>query len=365
MTNRQRLVNCVLGKEIDRAPFFFYLGPWPETSARWMTEGAKDENAWLNGFGFDPGIRQLTGIVNHYFDPWFDYKVIEETEEALTFCDGAGIIQQIIKGQSNIPGILENPVKCRDDWERIKKDRLNPFSPSRFPKEIEEIAGKWNKDDIPVQAGAFPYGLFGTLRDLMGVENLMVAFYDQPELIHDMMDFLTGFWLDIYGQICKYFKVDIIHIWEDISGKSGSLISPGMISEFMVPQYKRIKKFADNHNIPVIALDTDGDVDRIIPVFLEGGINMMMPFEVQAGCDVVKLREKYPQMAMLGGIDKMEIAKGKDAALREIERIRPLLSQSGYIPNLDHTIPPEIGYNDYCFFVEELRKTIYAEGKGV
>ena len=86
---------------------------------------------------------------------------------------------------------------------------------------------------------------------------------------------------------------------------------------------------------------------------------MMLPFEVTAGCDVVALRRKYPYMSMMGGIDNMEIAKGKEAIDRELKRIEPLLFETGYFPALDHLIPPEISYADYTYFVNRLHDIIF------
>ena len=99
-----------------------------------------------------------------------------------------------------------------------------------MPEGFRRIGGslvkQYNEGEKIVQLGLYPYGLFGTLRDMMGVEELLVSFYEQPELIHDMMNYLTDFWLTMYEKVCKDVKVDAIHMWEDMSGKNGSLISP-------------------------------------------------------------------------------------------------------------------------------------------
>jgi hypothetical protein len=93
-------------------------------------------------------------------------------------------LQEIWKGGSTIPRIIENPVKDRASWEKLKTERLNPDDPLRFPDNWEDLARKYNEGDKIIQLGWFPYGLFGTLRDMMGVEELLVAFYDDPALIH-------------------------------------------------------------------------------------------------------------------------------------------------------------------------------------
>jgi len=214
------------------------------------------------------------------------------------------------------------------------------------------------KRDAAVQIGSYPYGLFGTLRDFMGVESLLVAFYDDPELIRDMMDYLTNFWISIYTRVLRDVQIDHIHIWEDMSGKQGPLISPAMFREFMMPNYQKIIRFARENNIPVVSVDTDGNMGILMPLLEESGVNLVLPFEVQAGCDVVALKRQYPSICLCGGIDKREIALGHAAIDRELDRIEPLLHGSGYLPALDHLPHPDISFMNFSYFVEELKKRI-------
>jgi uroporphyrinogen decarboxylase len=192
----------------------------------------------------------------------------------------------------------------------------------------------------------------------MGAEELLVSFYDDPDLVNEIMTYMTGFWLKIYEKVCEKVNVNVIHMWEDMSGKNGSLISPDMVREFMMPNYKRIADFAKNHNIPVFSLDTDGDCSQLVPLYLESGINMIMPFEVAAGSDINKYRKLYPNLCIMGGIDKREIAKGPASIDKELDRIDSMFKGPGYWPALDHLVHPEISYNDFKYFVAALWERI-------
>jgi uroporphyrinogen-III decarboxylase len=253
---------------------------------------------------------------------------------------------------------IDYPVKGPEDWEKLKREKLNPDDPARFGDNWDQLVKVYNEGDKIVQLGAYPYGLFGTLRDMMGVEELLVSFYEQPELIHDMMDYLTDFWIAIYEKVCKDVKIDAIHMWEDMSGKQGSLISPKMVREFMMPNYIKIKAFAEKHNIPIFSLDTDGDCSELVPLFMECGINLIFPFEVASGCDINEYRRKYPDLCIMGGIDKQEIAKGREATDRELQRVSDMFKRTGYIPALDHLVHPEISFEDFKYFVERLKEMI-------
>jgi len=153
-------------------------------------------------------------------------------------------------------------------------------------------------------------------------------------------------------------QIDHIHIWEDMSGKNGPLISPALFREFMTPNYLKIADFAKKNNIPVVSVDTDGNMDILMPLLEEAGINFIVPFEVRAGCDIVQLRRQYPNIAMHGGIDKLELALGFADIDRELDRVEELFSESGYIPGLDHLVHPQVSYRNFCYFAEELKKRI-------
>ena len=363
MTNRERYIACATGQPIDRTPFpVFRFGPWVETIEAWRAAGIPHpETAWVEGFAFEPGILQLSNAVNHLFCPAFQQTVLERRGNVVVMQEENGQSVERIEGKDGLPKILKPLVTCMEDWETLKRERLNPDDPTRFPANWPELIARWKAVDAPVQLGSWPCGLYGTLRDLMGVEESLYAFYDDPELVHAVMDDLTDFWLAIYEKVCADIQVDIIHIWEDMSGKQGSLLSPDVIREFMLPNYRKIRAFADAHGIAVVQVDTDGDCEMLIPLFHEAGVNMMLPFEVTGDIEVNRLRAQYPYMAMEGGIDKMEVAKGPEACDRELERIRPLLGKPGYFPTLDHLIPPEMTYENYAYFVRKLRAMIFGE----
>ena len=356
MNNRTRIINTVLMKDIDRQPFFFFFGPWSETLQNWKIQGLPQDSEWDCEIDFDPGIRMIN--VDLGYLPAFTPEVIEERETTLVIRDDRGILQETRKVGSSIPNFIDYPVKDRESWETLKKERLDPNDPNRFPENWDELADEYNTGDHAMQIGSYPYGLFGSLRDMMGVETLLVSFYDDPELIHEMMEYLTDFWLKIYEKVCSMVKIDIIHMWEDMSGKTGSLISPAMVREFMMPHYKKIRKFADDHNIPIFSLDTDGNCEELVPLFLECGINLIFPFEVAAGSDILEYRRRYPNLCIMGGIDKREISKGPHALEKELDRIDSMFNSPGYIPSIDHLFPPEVTYTDFKDFSVAIKKRI-------
>jgi uroporphyrinogen decarboxylase len=207
-----------------------------------------------------------------------------------------------------------------------------------------------------VQVGTFPYGVFGTPRDLLGVERLMVWFHDEPEAIHDMMDHLTGLWLAQWEQVAQQVQIDHIHIWEDMSGKTGPLISPRMIERFMMPCYDRIAAFASAHGVRVVSVDTDGDCSLLTPIFVAHGITMMFPFEVAAGSDILTFRKRHPQLGLWGGLDKRALAQDRAAIDHQVEIAARAAEGGRYVPMWDHLIPPDVPWANMVYGAEQIRR---------
>jgi len=143
---------------------------------------------------------------------------------------------------------------------------------------------------------------------------------------------------------------------EDICYNHGPLISPDMMREFLFPYYQQLitnlkSRQPDPARHLYIQIDTDGHVSPVIPVYQEIGMDVMTPFEVASGCDVVEIGKRHPDLVMFGGVDKRELAKGKDAIDRLVDSIFPAMrKRGGYIPTCDHGVPEEVPYKDYCYY---------------
>ena len=355
MTEKERVIRTVLAQPTDRVPFIVPFGPWGETLRRWQSEGMP-KDADFQELAQADCVFQFVEGVNLGLCPAFEPRVLEHRGNKNLVVDSFGITQLVATDHDTIPQYLDYPVKDWDSWMQVK-ERWQKETPERFSLAAEEFAQKNCSERNLIQLGWYPYGLFGTARDLIGVEDLLLDFYDQPELLVDIMDTLTDLWLSLYEKVCAVVKVDCIHIWEDMSGKSGPLISPAMMEEFLVPRYRKIRDFCDAHAIPILSLDTDGDCSLMIPPLLKGGINLLYPFEVAAGSDLVAIKQQYPTaFCAMGGIDKRPIALSEYEIDKELERIQPSLEYPAVIPALDHLFHPEISYHNFLYFCKRLKK---------
>ena len=179
MKNRERIINTILGKETDRAPFFvwFNFQPWDETCARWLGEGLDKKENWNKYSGFDGSVTEICrDLLGMY--PAFKEEVLEEKADTQIVRDKWGIVKEIGKGHSTIPKYPDFPVKTLDDWEKIKVERFNPDTPGRFPAGWADELLAGDRDELYLQIGEYPYGLFGFLREVMGVESFLISLYE-------------------------------------------------------------------------------------------------------------------------------------------------------------------------------------------
>jgi len=341
----------------DRVPLWDW-GPWPSTLRRWQREALGEGGVAAQFQECDP---KITCGVDLWMLPRFTEEVLADEGETQVVRTDRGIVARKLKDPDTMtmPEHLEYPVKTRADWEELKK-RWDPADPGRFPGDWAARCEQWRREDpfVYLQGMRSP-SLFGLVRELMGPERTLYAFYDEPELVHDIMEFNTEFLLGLLPRILDQAPLGSIFFWEDMCYRAGPLISPKLFREFMIPRYRRVTDLARSRGIDTILVDSDGDVSELIPLWLEAGINGVYPMEVAAGMDVTQLRREYGRdLVMTGGIDKRALARDRAAIDRELERVLPLAAQGGYIPHLDHAIPHDVPYDNFAYYWERKKEML-------
>ncbi len=327
---------------------------WETTLRRWRKEGLPGDVYIEEQFGFE---RMEMVHVNQGLLPPFDVKTIEEDATHKVIIDGDGAKKRVLKEDrlDSMDQWLEYPVKDRKTWQEYKK-RLNSHSPARYPLWWEEKKEYYKKRDYPLGIGVG--GFFGWLRNWIGIENLSYMMIDDPSLIEEIGEYIEYFIIETIKPALKDIKLDFAHFWEDMAYNKGSLVSMEFVKKNMMPHYKKITDLLHSNGIDIITLDSDGNVWELIPLWLDCGINGILPNEVAAGMDVVEMRKKFGKNLIIsGGIDKRPLAKGKKEIEEEVMKKVPyLLSTGGYFPGIDHCVPPDVPYQNYLYYLELLRK---------
>ncbi len=379
MPNRERFLAICRGERPgDVSIVDWFNRYWMDTPEEWIRQGAPEQIKKSDGFNryfqFEH-IHNLQEIVSEHnrtdlpeaktgesfyptppILPVFEKKVIREDERHRVETTYGGATVEVSKEFPwRMPKYLDHPVKDRVTWDEYRK-RLDPYTPERWPSDWYAFVEKTNNEDVPTLL--MLEGFFGILRELMGLENLLYTFYDDPNLVEDMMDQVLYLGMEIARRALRDLRIDFVRFWEDMAYKTGPLISPDMFKKFMIPRYKQITDFLHSNGIDIIHVDSDGNINELIPLWLECGITFHWPLEVAAGMDAVALRKKYGKDLILSGnIDKRVFARGKDAIREEVmSKVPFLLETGGYFPSLDHSVPPDISLENFRYYINLLRE---------
>ncbi len=312
-------------------------------------------------FRLDPSLRRVP--LNSFISPPFEYQVLEEYGDVVIAQDQRGHIRRDKKGYGSISQIIRHLVSNREDWERVKAERLQISLEGRLPANWPEVRQKLRDRDFPLAIGGHSglAGFFHPARYLMGPMGLLYGFYDQPELVRDIMDHLADLQAYLFDQVLAEIDVDLGFSCEDLGYKTGPFISPAMFQEFLLPCYKKVTGVLRDHGVKIMFVDSDGNNWDLIPLFMEGGVTAMGPMEVAAGMDVVALRQAFPRLQILGGIDKRNLAAGTAAIDEELDyRVPGPLRAGGFIPCCDHAVPPDVSWTDFCHYRERLGELVMA-----
>jgi hypothetical protein len=394
MTVRELFLR-VLDFQETRRNLNWDFGYWGGALSRWQQEGlpgdlellgpqrAYSYGEFINGpvlpypmASFDPDVLYASGLsrlfdldrspapflVNWWYQPRFEPVVLAEDEQTVEYIDAQGIHCRNFKDQKSMPFWLGHPVKNGRDWQEVKEQRLSyaNLSSRLVVADLQRYLAELESRDFPLVLYGSPIGFFGSVRFLIGEPHIYYLLYDSPGLIREIIAHLTELWLAIAEEVTALADFDACYFFEDMAGKQGSLISPAMFREFMMPSYKRLIGFARSRGVRHHIVDSDGFVEQLLPLFLESGLTGLLPFEVRAGNDIERIRKQYPRVQILGGIDKTAL-QSKEKIDREIGKVRRMMRAGGYIPFVDHAYPPDISFENFSYFRRELARVVRPE----
>jgi uroporphyrinogen decarboxylase len=328
----------------------------------WPSQGFPLAADVMDYFGFDKTTSQVP--VEQIFYPMFEPRIVAEDETYLDYVDVDGVKRRFQKEERVIPSALDWPIKDWASWNEIKATRLRLDNVrDRFPTNWAEWVQEYKTRDYPLAVGGYPIGFFGTLVHLLGYENIFLKYYDEPDLVHDILDHFTTLWIAIWEEILADVEVDCCHIWEDMSSTKGVMISKKLFYNFMAPCYRRVTDFLKGKGVKTILVDTDGNCESLIPWLIDVGVTGCYPMETSAGMDVVKIRKQYPRFQMMGGVPKYDMALGKTRIDEFLEPVSALLELGGYVPFGDHCISPGVSWEQFKYYRERLNELIDNKGR--
>lgn len=256
-------------------------------------------------------------------------------------------IRQVLDNANvySMPDFQTFHVRDRASWERYRElttptalnEKTLEAMRSRFEHRVRPLA---------VHCG----GTWGVVRNDMGPERALTAVYEDPELVHDMIDHYLRVQEQFVFPVIQALRPEIVMGWEDSCYNNGMLIGPGHFREFCAPYYRRVAEVARECGAELLFVDSDGKVADFIPLLSECGFNGLMPMEQVCGNDPVAYRERTPGFVFLGGIEKEIASTGNRHRIASelTPKVRAMLKLRGCFPMFDHGLSTCVGFDEHC-----------------
>ena len=371
MTNRERFLAVARFEQPDYIPIFGIRGApgmsggaMKTTHERLLAQGMpawvggacdSDLASWhrywgtcsnitvdfLDGARGIPGFKTVTRIEN-------GFEVVE--------CESGALTRQMIDNANvySMPEFVRFSVRDRTSWE-FWRERMTPRG-FMTATEREEFCRRFDARCEPLACCA--WGAYAFIRDSMGPEGASLAFYDDPDLVRDMIAWLTQMARKEFFPLVERLKPEMVILGEDLCYNHGMLLSPALFDAFCGPYYAAIGECAQAAGVPVRGVDSDGNIMEYAGCAARRGINFLYPNEVKAGNDLFTLRRQQPRLVLGGWLEKESVNEGNGELIeREImDKVPPLLAQGGYFPNGDHGLQPPVSFNSLCRFMNLLHE---------
>ena len=377
MTQRERYHRFITGQQPEDMPLWGdWIGPYdtwvsqgmPPAPDKYMTDGGRGINHYMCDYFASEGRYSAfwgTGRlpVNVGVAPTFVVEVLEKDENYMIYRNTEGmIIREMTEKNSTLTTqqYLDHALHGSHDWPDFRDNHLDPYHPSRYPDAAKwlQIVNQCHERDwvVTIDGGGF----YGMIRNWMSVEGISFALYEEPEWVCEVVDYMADFYIKILTRaVTDIPDIDIALFWEDMCYKNGPLCSPEMFRRFFLPGYKKVTNYLRDNGVTSFWVDCDGNIDLLIDLWIEGGVNGFYPLERAAGMDAYSLKQKYGDKVLLwGGIDKRAIAAGFEAIERELEHAKKAVMLGGYIPLCDHGVPEDISFTNYCYY-DRRRKEMF------
>jgi hypothetical protein len=353
--NREQYIRHMTFQESDGEMFCELFGPLKGLEEEWRKQGASAAECDLSAFGWDSVkyafLPCRTGAVTGITP-----RVLEDNDRETISVDEMGRTVKLVKSSATIPLPQSYPVAGPDDWERVK--HWYTFDESRVDVEKLKELRRLQREGTLINA--WMPGGFDEPRELMGEENLCYAYYDEPEMISDMLNTMADTCLKVFERVSEYVTIDDLCVHEDMAGKSGPLAGSAQIEEFIAPYYRRVWEPLHASGTALFSQDSDGNMNSVVDDFVRAGVNVMYPAEPMASMDIVALRRKYgKKLAFKGGIDKFALRGTNEEIRRELTyKMCDEMKGGGTLFAIDHRIPNGVNIEQYRYYVKTGRELL-------
>ena len=173
-------------------------------------------------------------------------------------------------------------------------------------------------------------GLFEQCHHLGEIQTTLINLYEEPEAMHELIDYLTDFELQLAEEICTHLKPNGLFHHDDWGSQTSTFMSPAMFEEFYLPGYKKIYGYYKSHGVELIVHHSDSYAATFVPY-----------------------------MIVMGGIDSAKVdyeGWSRNVIAREVKRACDENGKYYFIPNASIGLPTSTYEGVYDVITQEIDK---------
>ena len=164
-------------------------------------------------------------------------------------------------------------IKDIEEWQKYVKVPRVKYDAEEWEPFIE-LYEKVDRNE-QFACAYFAPGVFEQCHYLMEIQNCLMAFYEAPDEMHELIDMITQFELDYAAELCKYMKPEGLFHHDDWGSQISTFLSPDMFREFIKPAYMKIYKYYKDHGVQLIVHHSDSYAATLVPDMIDMGIDML------------------------------------------------------------------------------------------
>jgi len=178
--------------------------------------------------------------------------------------------------------------------------------------------------------------------DLLGMENLYIKMYSEPEIVEAVFTHIVDFYFEVNKRIFDAAAdvIDIYFMGNDFGGQTGPLVGPDLFKRFLFPHIKRLCDLAHSYGLKT-QLHCCGGIFELLPLLIEAGVDAVHALQPDCrGMDLKKIKKEFGDKIVLnGGIDSKKILiDGNPDFVKEKtkEILEFMMPGGGYIAGASH-----------------------------
>lgn len=277
-----------------------------------------------------------------------EYTIIDH--EKRVYRDEWGVIGKLGEDYFGVP--IDPPIKNKEDLKKYKPP--DPDADGRL-KNLPELVTRFKGNRM---VGMRLHDAFEFPTAIRGFENLLIDFVSDPDMADAVIQLSVDYHVELVKRSVKA-GADIILLGDDYAYKTGLIMSKDHFQRFILPGLSKVVETIKSCGA-ICLKHTDGDINSIVDLLIDTGIDVLNPFEPVANMDIFAYKKKIgDRVTLAGNVDCGDLlTRGSPEEVeKEVKRlIQGLAPGGGYIMASSNTIHSGVKPENLKAMIEATKK---------